>query len=71
MFCLFQAANPKAALEDFVRWYSPRDLIEEEGVDGETGKKIAKCKNLSIIIILCETFNIIIFSKHLHHIPFT
>ena len=29
----FQAANPSAVLEDFVRWYSPRDWIEEEGAD--------------------------------------
>ncbi|KAG0715159.1 Rab3 GTPase-activating protein catalytic subunit [Chionoecetes opilio] len=29
----FKAANPGAALEDFVRWYSPRDWIEEEGGD--------------------------------------
>ncbi|XP_022241871.1 rab3 GTPase-activating protein catalytic subunit-like isoform X2 [Limulus polyphemus] len=26
----FKAANPGACLEDFVRWYSPRDWIEEE-----------------------------------------
>ncbi|XP_015922573.1 rab3 GTPase-activating protein catalytic subunit [Parasteatoda tepidariorum] len=38
----FKAANPKSALEDFVRWYSPRDLIEEEVVDQETGKKTTK-----------------------------
>lgn len=50
-FSQFQAANPKAALEDFVRWYSPRDLIEEEGIDEETGKKIIKCKNLCIITL--------------------
>jgi len=25
---LFQAANPNCLLEDFVRWYSPRDWIE-------------------------------------------
>lgn len=29
----FKAANPSAVLEDFVRWYSPRDWIEEEGSD--------------------------------------
>lgn len=29
----FKAANPGAVLEDFIRWYSPRDWIEEEGVD--------------------------------------
>ncbi|KAG7280171.1 hypothetical protein CRUP_037755 [Coryphaenoides rupestris] len=27
------AANPGCALEDFVRWYSPRDYVEEEVVD--------------------------------------
>lgn len=31
--CGFQAANPGAILEDFVRWYSPRDWIESEEVD--------------------------------------
>ncbi|MCL4125107.1 UNVERIFIED_CONTAM: hypothetical protein GTU68_008503, partial [Idotea baltica] len=25
----FKAANPGSVLEDFVRWYSPRDWIEE------------------------------------------
>lgn len=25
-----QAANPGCVLEDFVRWYSPRDYVEEE-----------------------------------------
>ncbi|CAI5762552.1 GTPase-activating catalytic subunit isoform X1 [Podarcis lilfordi] len=29
----FKAANPGCCLEDFVRWYSPRDYIEEEIVD--------------------------------------
>lgn len=29
----FKAANPGAVLEDFIRWYSPRDWIEDEGVD--------------------------------------
>ncbi|XP_035231444.1 rab3 GTPase-activating protein catalytic subunit-like isoform X2 [Stegodyphus dumicola] len=38
----FKAANPKSVLEDFVRWYSPRDLIEEEVTDEETGKKVTK-----------------------------
>uniref|UniRef100_A0A673HI06 Rab3 GTPase-activating protein catalytic subunit n=1 Tax=Sinocyclocheilus rhinocerous TaxID=307959 RepID=A0A673HI06_9TELE len=33
----FKAANPGCCLEDFVRWYSPRDYVEEEGVEaGET-----------------------------------
>lgn len=26
----FKAANPGAKLEDFIRWYSPRDWIEED-----------------------------------------
>ncbi|XP_004836168.1 rab3 GTPase-activating protein catalytic subunit isoform X1 [Heterocephalus glaber] len=29
----FKAANPGCLLEDFVRWYSPRDYIEEEVTD--------------------------------------
>jgi len=30
----FKAANPQGKLEDFIRWYSPRDWVEEE-TDGE------------------------------------
>lgn len=30
----FKAANPMGKLEDFIRWYSPRDWIEED-TDGE------------------------------------
>ncbi|XP_070803091.1 rab3 GTPase-activating protein catalytic subunit isoform X2 [Pituophis catenifer annectens] len=33
----FKAANPGCCLEDFVRWYSPRDYIEEETVDEKGG----------------------------------
>ncbi|XP_052864376.1 rab3 GTPase-activating protein catalytic subunit [Anopheles cruzii] len=29
----FKAANPAAQLEDFIRWYSPRDWIEDEPID--------------------------------------
>lgn len=29
----FKAANPGAILEDFIRWYSPRDWIEEKETD--------------------------------------
>ncbi|XP_010212834.1 PREDICTED: rab3 GTPase-activating protein catalytic subunit [Tinamus guttatus] len=35
------AANPGCCLEDFVRWYSPRDYIEEEVVD-EKGNVVIK-----------------------------
>jgi len=35
----FQAANPGAEMEDFVRWHSPRDWIEEEIMTPE-GRKI-------------------------------
>ncbi|XP_013910503.1 PREDICTED: rab3 GTPase-activating protein catalytic subunit [Thamnophis sirtalis] len=35
------AANPGCCLEDFVRWYSPRDYIEEETVD-ESGGVVIK-----------------------------
>ena len=34
-----QAANPGAVMEDFVRWHSPRDWIEEEIMTPE-GRKI-------------------------------
>ncbi|XP_075685314.1 rab3 GTPase-activating protein catalytic subunit isoform X2 [Rhinoderma darwinii] len=37
----FKAANPGCCLEDLVRWYSPRDYIEEEVVD-ESGNKVVK-----------------------------
>ncbi|KAF4026507.1 hypothetical protein G4228_018634 [Cervus hanglu yarkandensis] len=37
----FKAANPGCFLEDFVRWYSPRDYIEEEVVD-EKGNMVLK-----------------------------
>ncbi len=30
----FKAANPGCVLEDFVRWYSPRDYVEVEETDG-------------------------------------
>ena len=29
----FQAANPGAVVEDFIRWYSPRDWVEEDTMD--------------------------------------
>ncbi|XP_072328728.1 rab3 GTPase-activating protein catalytic subunit isoform X4 [Scyliorhinus torazame] len=41
----FKAANPGCCLEDFVRWYSPRDYIEEEVTD-EAGDKVIR-KELS------------------------
>ena len=38
---LLQAANPGCVLEDFVRWYSPRDWVEEKIVnsDGSVASK--------------------------------
>uniref|UniRef100_A0A4W4HI24 Rab3 GTPase-activating protein catalytic subunit n=1 Tax=Electrophorus electricus TaxID=8005 RepID=A0A4W4HI24_ELEEL len=35
----FKAANPGCSLEDFVRWYSPRDYVEEEVTD-DTGQTV-------------------------------
>lgn len=29
----FKAANPRAKIEDFIRWYSPRDWIVDEGME--------------------------------------
>ncbi|XP_076749790.1 RAB3 GTPase activating protein subunit 1 [Xylocopa sonorina] len=29
----FKAANPGGVLEDFIRWYSPRDWVEDDGTD--------------------------------------
>ncbi|KAL3051972.1 hypothetical protein OYC64_002070 [Pagothenia borchgrevinki] len=37
----FKAANPGCALDDFVRWYSPRDYVEEE-VEDEKGNMVLK-----------------------------
>ncbi|XP_071390489.1 rab3 GTPase-activating protein catalytic subunit isoform X2 [Centroberyx affinis] len=37
----FKAANLGCVLEDFVRWYSPRDYVEEEVVD-ERGDTVVK-----------------------------
>ncbi|KAM6963507.1 rab3 GTPase-activating protein catalytic subunit isoform 2-T2 [Tautogolabrus adspersus] len=37
----FKAANPGCVLEDFVRWYSPRDYVEEQAED-ESGNKVVK-----------------------------
>lgn len=37
----FKAANPGCVLEDFVRWYSPRDYVEEEVVD-EKGSTVLR-----------------------------
>ncbi|XP_042611116.1 rab3 GTPase-activating protein catalytic subunit isoform X2 [Cyprinus carpio] len=37
----FKAANPGCCLEDFVRWYSPRDYVEEEEVD-EAGQTVVR-----------------------------
>ena len=34
-FVVFQAANPVGTIEDFVRWYSPRDWIETEEIDND------------------------------------
>lgn len=31
----FKAANPNGKLEDFIRWYSPRDWIEDDCNAGE------------------------------------
>ncbi|KAJ8960954.1 hypothetical protein NQ318_020255 [Aromia moschata] len=35
----FKAANPGSIVEDFIRWYSPRDWIEEEELDDWGQKK--------------------------------
>ncbi|XP_048835815.1 rab3 GTPase-activating protein catalytic subunit isoform X1 [Brienomyrus brachyistius] len=37
----FKAANPGCVLEDFVRWYSPRDYVEEEVLD-ERGEAVVR-----------------------------
>ncbi|KAG9462768.1 hypothetical protein GDO78_023191 [Eleutherodactylus coqui] len=37
----FKAANPGCCLEDFVRWYSPRDYIQEDVLD-DSGNRVTK-----------------------------
>ncbi|ODN03852.1 Rab3 GTPase-activating protein catalytic subunit (s) [Orchesella cincta] len=38
----FKAANPGALLEDFVRWYSPRDWIESDDDTDKFGNKMGE-----------------------------
>ncbi|KAK6315386.1 hypothetical protein J4Q44_G00149150 [Coregonus suidteri] len=38
----FKATNPGCTLEDFVRWYSPRDYVEEEVVVDESGDTVVR-----------------------------
>ncbi|XP_055921791.1 rab3 GTPase-activating protein catalytic subunit [Eupeodes corollae] len=37
----FKAANPTAKIEDFIRWYSPRDWEEEIDEDGKVTAKLS------------------------------
>nr|XP_061799403.1 rab3 GTPase-activating protein catalytic subunit-like [Nerophis lumbriciformis] len=37
----FKAANPGSVLEDFVRWYSPRDFLDKETVN-ESGQTVVE-----------------------------
>ena len=43
-----QAANPGAEMEDFVRWHSPRDWIEDQIVTSEGPKTQGKIKKKKI-----------------------
>lgn len=38
----FKAANPNGKLEDFIRWYSPRDWIEDANAKTIDGKREQK-----------------------------
>ena len=40
----FKAANPGCCLEDFVRWYSPRDFIEEDEEDEDREMGVSRGK---------------------------
>lgn len=41
----FKAANPNGKLEDFIRWYSPRDWIEDaKTIDGKRKKNERRVK---------------------------
>jgi Rab3 GTPase-activating protein catalytic subunit len=52
----FKAANPGSVLGDFVRWYSPRDWIEEE-VTEEDGTVRLVGKSLTVIFLSYEVPN--------------
>ena len=41
---MLQAANPSAKLEDFIRWYSPRDWIEDnpDNQSDEWGQRVGR-----------------------------
>lgn len=42
----FKAANPNGKLADFIRWYSPRDWIEDDDDDtGDGGEQQGKTKD--------------------------
>ena len=38
----FKAANPGCVLEDFVRWYSPRDFVDQEEASEDGGRLSAR-----------------------------
>lgn len=44
----FKAANPGAIVEDFIRWYSPADWIEEEELD-HWGQKVGHLSSRMLI----------------------
>lgn len=44
----FKAANPGSILDDFIRWYSPRDWIEDDGFD-EWGQKLGHLSSRMLI----------------------
>ena len=41
----FKAANPGSIFEDFIRWFSPRDLIETEELEDHSKKEDTKQKS--------------------------
>ncbi|XP_056631397.1 rab3 GTPase-activating protein catalytic subunit [Diorhabda sublineata] len=44
----FKAANPGAVVEDFIRWYSPADWIEEDELD-QWGQKVGHLSSRMLI----------------------
>lgn len=46
----FKAANPNGKLADFIRWYSPRDWIEDN--DGKVDGRILKNKQTRFLLKL-------------------
>jgi len=67
----FKAANPGCVLADFVRWYSPRDWIEDtvvndDGSTQQTGYLLTAFLILvRLLLLLLPTWFILLVPTHL------